>query len=54
MFYLPITSFYIQLWLYKQFIRQYFILQLVQISPFANILPHQNFPMYVCLLTFAF
>ena len=46
MFYPPITSFYIQLQLCKQFIHQYFILQLVQSRPFANILFHQNFPTY--------
>ena len=40
------TSLYTQLQLYKQFICQYFILQLVRISSFINILPHQNFPMY--------
>ena len=40
------TSLYTQLQLYKQFICQYFILQLVRISSFVNILPHQNFPMY--------
>ena len=40
------TSLYTQLQLYKQFICQYFILQLVRISSFINILPHQNFPKY--------
>ena len=46
MLYPPITSFYTQLQLYKQFVNQYFILQLVRISPFASIPPHQKFPMY--------
>ena len=27
-------------------IHQYFTLQLIQISAFANVLPRQNFPMY--------
>ena len=44
--FLPATSFYNQLWQYTQLIRQIFTIQLVQISPFTNILLCQNFPMY--------
>ena len=43
-FYIPTASSYT---LYKQLIHQYFTLQLVQVYPFKNIIPLQNFPTYL-------
>ena len=46
-FYLPMFLFRISFsYTCGSFARQYFTLQLIQISTFANVLPRQNFPTY--------